>query len=114
MFGDIARFLLNTVFTLFGAALLLRAWLQVVRMPPYNPVTNAVLPLKFSTSLSPSRLYGAVAFLKDNAEVGRDAQTGAAAGVRTPCAGAAPRRACLRRDSRVRRRPERRGRGASL
>ena len=43
MFGDIARFLLNTVFTLFGAALLLRAWLQVVRMPPYNPVTNAVL-----------------------------------------------------------------------
>ncbi|CAH2904838.1 MAG: Cell division integral membrane protein, YggT and half-length relatives [uncultured Paraburkholderia sp.] len=43
MFSDIARFLLNTVFTLFGAALLLRAWLQVVRMPPYNPVTNAVL-----------------------------------------------------------------------
>src|SRR5207245_2384636 len=43
MFGDIARFLLNTVFTLFGTALLLRAWLQVVRMPPYNPVTNAIL-----------------------------------------------------------------------
>ncbi|SEA16554.1 YggT family protein [Paraburkholderia sartisoli] len=43
MVGDIARFLLNTVFTLFGAALLLRAWLQVVRMPPYNPVSNAVL-----------------------------------------------------------------------
>ncbi|MDE1183451.1 YggT family protein [Paraburkholderia sp.] len=42
MFGDIARFLLNTVFTLFGAALLLRAWLQVVRLPPYNPVSNAV------------------------------------------------------------------------
>lgn len=43
MFGDIARFLLNTVFTLFGAALLLRAWLQYVRMPGYNPVTHAVL-----------------------------------------------------------------------
>jgi YggT family protein len=43
MFGDIARFLLNTVFTLFGAALLLRAWLQFVRMPPYNPVSSAVL-----------------------------------------------------------------------
>ena len=43
MFGDIARFLLNTVFTLFGAALLLRAWMQVVRMPPYNPVSNAVM-----------------------------------------------------------------------
>ncbi|CAB3746385.1 YggT family protein [Paraburkholderia humisilvae] len=43
MFGDIARFLLNTVFTLFGAALLLRAWLQFVRLPPYNPVSSAVL-----------------------------------------------------------------------
>ncbi|MFP3434736.1 YggT family protein, partial [Paraburkholderia sp. SIMBA_061] len=43
MFGDIAHYLLNTLFTLFGAARLLRAWLQVVRMPPYNPVTNAVL-----------------------------------------------------------------------
>ncbi len=43
MFGEIARFLLNTVFTLFGAALLLRAWLQVVRLPGYNPVTHAVL-----------------------------------------------------------------------
>ncbi len=42
MFGDIARFLLNTIFTLFGAALLLRAWMQAVRMPPYNPVSNAV------------------------------------------------------------------------
>ena len=29
MFGDIARFLLNTVFTLFGAALLLRKLRQV-------------------------------------------------------------------------------------
>lgn len=42
MFGDIARFLLNTVFTLFGAALLLRAWMQYVRVPPYNPVTHAI------------------------------------------------------------------------
>jgi YggT family protein len=43
MFGDIARFLLNTVFTLFGAALLLRAWMLAVRMPPYNPVAHAVM-----------------------------------------------------------------------
>jgi YggT family protein len=43
MFGDIARFLCNTVFTLFGAALLLRAWLQFVRIGPYNPVSGAVL-----------------------------------------------------------------------
>jgi YggT family protein len=42
MFGDIARFLLNTIFTLFGAALLLRAWLQFVRVPPYNPVTHGI------------------------------------------------------------------------
>ncbi|CAG9189301.1 INTEGRAL MEMBRANE PROTEIN (Rhomboid family) [Paraburkholderia tropica] len=42
MFGDIARFLLNTIFTLFGAALLMRAWLQFVRVPPYNPVTHAI------------------------------------------------------------------------
>ncbi|HTI16676.1 MAG TPA: YggT family protein [Trinickia sp.] len=43
MFGDIASFLLNTFFTLFGAALLLRAWMLAVRMPPYNPVANAVM-----------------------------------------------------------------------
>ncbi len=43
MFGDIARFLLSTLFTLFGAALLLRAWLQFVRMSPYNPVSSAVM-----------------------------------------------------------------------
>ncbi|MBN3735776.1 YggT family protein, partial [Burkholderia sp. Tr-20390] len=30
MFGEIARFLLNTVFTLFGAALILRVWMQAV------------------------------------------------------------------------------------
>ncbi|OMG70095.1 YggT family protein [Burkholderia ubonensis] len=43
MFGEIARFLLNTLFTLFGAALILRVWMQAVRVPPYNPVTQAVL-----------------------------------------------------------------------
>lgn len=42
MFGDIARFLLNTIFTLFGAALLLRAWLHVVRLTPYNPVSQGI------------------------------------------------------------------------
>jgi YggT family protein len=42
MFGDIAHFLLNTLFTLFGAALLLRAWMQAVRMPPYHPVSKAI------------------------------------------------------------------------
>lgn len=43
MFGEIARFLLNTLFTLFGAALILRVWMQAVRVQPYNPVTQAVL-----------------------------------------------------------------------
>lgn len=43
MFGDIARFLLNTVFTLFGAALLLRAWMLAIRLSPYNPVSNAIM-----------------------------------------------------------------------
>ncbi len=43
MLGEIARFLLNTVFTLFGAALILRIWLQTVRLQPYNPVTQTVL-----------------------------------------------------------------------
>lgn len=42
MLGDIARFLLNIIFTLFGAVLLLRVWLQMVRMPPYNPVSRTV------------------------------------------------------------------------
>ncbi|WP_233864120.1 YggT family protein [Paraburkholderia adhaesiva] len=42
MFGDIARFLLSTIFTLYGAALLLRAWLQFVRVPAYNAVSHAV------------------------------------------------------------------------
>ena len=42
MFGDIARFLLNIVFTLYGAVLLLRLWLQFVRLPPYNPVSRTV------------------------------------------------------------------------
>ncbi|KAG0191987.1 hypothetical protein DFQ28_010372 [Apophysomyces sp. BC1034] len=42
MFGDIARFLLNTIFTLFGAALLLRAWLHVARLTPYNPVSQGI------------------------------------------------------------------------
>lgn len=43
MFGDIAHFLLNTLFTLFGAALLARAWMLVVRLSPYNPVSSAIM-----------------------------------------------------------------------
>ena len=40
--GDIARFILNIIFTLFGAVLLLRVWLQMARMPPFNTVSQTV------------------------------------------------------------------------
>ncbi|MBV7484337.1 YggT family protein [Bordetella sp. BOR01] len=54
MFGDILRFLLEITFTLFGAALIARAWTHAVRLHPFNPlargiyqVTNwLVLPLR--------------------------------------------------------------------
>ncbi len=42
MIGDIARFLLDLCFTLFGAALILRAWMHAVRLPPFNPVARGV------------------------------------------------------------------------
>ncbi|AOB29858.1 hypothetical protein AKI39_02880 [Bordetella sp. H567] len=42
MFGDISRFLLDTLFTLFGAALIARAWMHAVRMHPFNPVARFI------------------------------------------------------------------------
>ncbi|ANN79562.1 YggT family protein [Bordetella flabilis] len=42
MFGDIFRFLLDTVFTVFGAALVARAWMHAVRMHPFNPVARFI------------------------------------------------------------------------
>jgi len=45
MFGDITRFLLDTIFTLFGAALLLRAWMQAVRLSPRNPLSQTIFQL---------------------------------------------------------------------
>jgi len=42
MFGDIFRFVLEIVFTLFGAALIVRAWMYAVRLHPFNPVAQAV------------------------------------------------------------------------
>jgi YggT family protein len=42
MFGDIAQFLLNTIFTIYGAILLLRLWMQAVRLPPYNPLSRTL------------------------------------------------------------------------
>ncbi|KMY65344.1 membrane protein, partial [Desulfocarbo indianensis] len=45
MFGDITRFLLDTIFSLFGAALLIRAWTQAVRLSPRNPLSQAIFQL---------------------------------------------------------------------
>lgn len=45
MLGDIARFLIDTLLTLFGAALLLRAWMQAVRLPPYNPISRSIFQI---------------------------------------------------------------------
>jgi len=42
MFGDIFRFLLEITFTLFGAALILRAWIHAVRLHPFNPFCRMV------------------------------------------------------------------------
>jgi YggT family protein len=42
MFTEIALFLLDTVFTLFGMALLLRVWMQITRLPTRNPVSQGV------------------------------------------------------------------------
>ena len=42
MLGDILRFLINILFTLFGAALLLRAWVHAVRLHPFNPLARVV------------------------------------------------------------------------
>lgn len=45
MFTEIALFLLDTVFTLFGMALLLRVWMQLTRLPTRNPVSQGVFQI---------------------------------------------------------------------
>jgi YggT family protein len=42
MIGEILRFLLDIGFTLIGAVLLARAWLQAVKLHPFNPISQAV------------------------------------------------------------------------
>jgi YggT family protein len=42
MFGDILRFLLDISFTLFGAVLLLRAWMQLARVHARHPLTHGI------------------------------------------------------------------------
>lgn len=42
MIGEILRFLLDIGFTLIGAVLLARAWLQAVKLHPFNPISQAI------------------------------------------------------------------------
>jgi len=42
MLGEILRFLIEIIFTLFGAILLARAWLFAVRLHPFNPISQAI------------------------------------------------------------------------
>lgn len=42
MFGDIFRFLIEITFMLFGAALIVRAWIHAVRLHPFNPLSRGI------------------------------------------------------------------------
>ncbi|CAM4043066.1 YggT family protein [Bordetella tumulicola] len=42
MLGDILRFLFEITFTLFGAALIARAWIHAVRLHPFNPLARGI------------------------------------------------------------------------
>src|SRR5690606_25461330 len=43
MFSDVLYFLLNVLFSLFGIALIIRAWMYAIRLHPFNPYSQAVL-----------------------------------------------------------------------
>jgi|TARA_R100001143_G_scaffold57006_1_gene53975 YggT family protein len=43
MFGNILHFIINILFTLFGIALLIRAWMFAIRLHPFNPYSQALL-----------------------------------------------------------------------
>ena len=45
MLNEIGRFLVDLLLTLFGAALLLRAWSQAVRLPPGNPLSRTLFQI---------------------------------------------------------------------
>jgi len=43
MFSDVLQFLINIIFSLFGIALIIRAWIYAIRLHPFNPYSQAVL-----------------------------------------------------------------------
>ncbi len=45
MISNVLHFVINIVFTLFGAALILRAWAYATRLHPFNPYSQAIIRL---------------------------------------------------------------------
>jgi len=43
MLSDALHFIINIVFSLFGIALIIRAWIYAIRLHPFNPYSQAVL-----------------------------------------------------------------------
>lgn len=43
MFSDVLQFIINILFSLFGIALIIRAWIYAIRLHPFNPYSQAVL-----------------------------------------------------------------------
>ncbi|PLC50419.1 hypothetical protein CR159_08175 [Pollutimonas subterranea] len=43
MFSEVLHFLINIIFSLFGIALIVRAWIYAIRLHPFNPYSQAVL-----------------------------------------------------------------------
>lgn len=43
MLGTILHFIVNVVFSLFGIALILRAWMHAIRLHPFNPYSQAII-----------------------------------------------------------------------
>src|SRR5690606_30192445 len=43
MFSNIFHLLIDIIFSLFGIALLIRAWIYAIRLHPFNPYSQAVV-----------------------------------------------------------------------
>jgi YggT family protein len=43
MLGTILHFIVNVVFSLFGIALIVRAWMYAIRLHPFNPYSQAII-----------------------------------------------------------------------
>ncbi|MEO9122229.1 MAG: YggT family protein, partial [Burkholderiaceae bacterium] len=43
MLSDVLHFIINIIFSLFGIALILRAWMYAIRLHPFNPYSQAII-----------------------------------------------------------------------